>query len=359
LARLARHPDLLLHLRGRGLLAWNLESRVHVQTDPVVAMILGLFDRPREPREVAGRLPGFGPRAVLTVIRRLRAARFLVPEAEARRLVSRVRAWRENLASALYHAASRDQRYLVAPGALADYVVKSVAIARRPPLFKRYRVRVRRPLDVAPADDPPTLQAALAARRTVREFSRAPVAFADLARIIQGTWGRTGVLDGGLLGRLITKTSPSGGSLHPIEVYVLAWRVAGLAPGLYHYDVASNELRRLKRGDFRRQAVRCASGQSWVGRAGFVCVMTAVFARTLWKYQLENAYRILWLDAGHLAQTFCLLAASRGLGPFTTGALQESYIEGLLGLDGIREFPVYLCGAGRAITRRNGSGPGA
>ena len=146
----------------------------------------------------------------------------------------------------------------------------------------------------------------------------------------------------------MTKTSPSGGSLHPTEVYVLAWRVEGLAPGLYHYDVAANELRRLKQGDFRREAVRAASGQRWVGRAGFVCLMTAVFARTLWKYQLENAYRILSLDAGHLAQTFCLLATSRGLGAFTTAALQESYIERLLGLDGIREFPVYLCGAGVA-----------
>jgi SagB-type dehydrogenase family enzyme len=167
-----------------------------------------------------------------------------------------------------------------------------------------------------------------------------------VAAVVRGTWGRTGTLDGGLFGRLATKTSPSGGALHPIEAYVIAWNVAGLPAGLYHYDVAANELRRLKRGHFRGQAVRAASGQRWVGRAGFICVMTAVFARTAWKYQLENAYRILWLDAGHLAQTFCLLATARGLGSFTTAALQETYIEKLLGLDGIREFPVYLCGAG-------------
>ena len=74
--------------------------------------------------------------------------------------------------------------------------------------------------------------------------------------------------------------------------------------------------------------------------------MTAVFSRTLWKYRLENAYRSLWLDAGHLAQTFSLLATSRGLGPFTTAAMQDSRIEKLIGLDGIAEFPVYLCGAG-------------
>ena len=155
----------------------------------------------------------------------------------------------------------------------------------------------------------------------------------------------------------MTKTSPSAGSLHPIECYVLAWNVEGLAPGLYHFDVGAGDLRRLRRGRLRAQAVRAASGQAWVGRAAFLCIMTAVFGRSLWKYQDEVTYRTLFLDAGHLAQTFCLLAASRGLGPFTTAAIQDSYIETLLGLDGASEFPVYLCGAGpgegeRAALRR-------
>jgi SagB-type dehydrogenase family enzyme len=74
--------------------------------------------------------------------------------------------------------------------------------------------------------------------------------------------------------------------------------------------------------------------------------MTAVFTRTLWKYAFEVAYRVLWLDAGHLCQTFDLLATSRGLGPFQTAAIQDSFIEKLIGLDGVKEFPLYLCGAG-------------
>ena len=151
----------------------------------------------------------------------------------------------------------------------------------------------------------------------------------------------------------MTKTSPSAGSLHPIECYVLAWNVEGLAPGLYHFDVGAGDLRRLRRGRFRAQAVRAASGQTWVGRAAFLCIMTAVVGRSLWKYQDEVTYRTLFLDAGHLAQTFCLLATSRGLGPFTTAAIQDSDIERLLGLDGTSEFPVYLCGAGQPAKRRS------
>ncbi|HEY3124772.1 MAG TPA: SagB family peptide dehydrogenase, partial [Thermoanaerobaculia bacterium] len=261
--------------------------------------------------------------------------------------LSRIKAWKENLASVRYHLASRDIRFATSPAAVDRFLQSRLAAERRLPRFKRYRhAKGRRlPLGSAP-ENAAVLEQVLAARRTVREFDRTQVPLVDLAAVVRGTWGRTGWLDAGVFGRLPLKTSPSAGSLHPIECYVLAWNVSGLPAGLYHYDVASDELRRLRSGDPRAAAVKAASGQTWVGRAAFLCAMTAVFERTLWKYQMESAYRVLWLDAGHLAQTFCLLATSRGLGPFTTAAIQDTFLEKLIGLDGVKEFPVYLCGAG-------------
>jgi SagB-type dehydrogenase family enzyme len=180
----------------------------------------------------------------------------------------------------------------------------------------------------------------------VREFTRRPVALSDFSRIVRGTWGQTGWLDGGVLGPLVVKTSPSAGARHPIECYVLAWRVKGLAPGLYHFNVRKDGLERLRGGDFRDLAVRMAGGQAWVRGAAFLCVMTAVADRVFWKYASADAYRLFLLDAGHLAQTFVLLATASGLGGFTTAAMSETRIERALGLDGVGEFPVYLCGAG-------------
>jgi SagB-type dehydrogenase family enzyme len=177
-------------------------------------------------------------------------------------------------------------------------------------------------------------------------FRRRPVPLAAFAHVLRTTFGVTRTVDTDLLGRVALKTSPSAGALHPVEAYAIAWNVEGLAQGVYHYDAAADELRRLCRGNFRRAAIEAASGQDWIGRAGFLCVMTAVFPRVLWKYQLEDAYRTLYLDAGHLAQTFCLVATSLGLGPFTTAAIQDSEIEKLLRIDGVEEFPLYLCGAG-------------
>jgi SagB-type dehydrogenase family enzyme len=273
---------------------------------------------------------------------------FLLPAREARRRASRLAVWKGNQAAALYHVAARDKPYLQDEAAIDRHLAREVATLRRPRRYKHFVgvPRVRLPESGGQPPDAAALQRVLHERRTVRDFAREPVALRDLAALVRGTWGETGWLDGGPLGRLTAKTSPSAGALHPIECYVIAWNVRGLPQGLYHYDVREDELRRLKAGDLRSAAVRGASGQRWVGRAAFLCVMTAVFTRTLWKYADEVAYRTLWLDAGHLCQTFDLLATARGLGPFQTAAIQDSFLEGLIGLDGVTEFPLYLCGAG-------------
>jgi SagB-type dehydrogenase family enzyme len=347
LSRLVRNPDLLISWSAGELLVEDVRSGKSFAASPDTILLLDAFEGPRNPSAVANALPDYDRSSVLRSIGRFRRLGLLISESEGRRRLSRIKAWKGNLASVQYHLASRDIPYATSPGAVDHFLQTRLAAVRSPPRFKRYpRTKGRRlPRGSAP-QYPLDLEQVLAVRRTVREFDRRPVLLADLAAVVRGTWGRTGWLDAGSFGRVPLKTSPSAGSLHPIECYVLAWNVSGLPAGLYHYDVASDELRRLRSGSLRAAAVKAASGQAWVGRAAFLCVMTAVFARTLWKYQIESAYRVLWLDAGHLAQTFCLLATACGLGPFTTAAIQDTFLENLFGLDGVKEFPVYLCGAG-------------
>ena len=78
--------------------------------------------------------------------------------------------------------------------------------------------------------------------------------------------------------------------------------------------------------------------------------MTAVFPRTMWKYHHARAYRVVLLDAGHLCQTFCLVATWLGLAPFCTAALKDTLIEKDLGIDGIRESVLYVAGVGLPAT---------
>lgn len=344
---LLRNPNLLVSWKGKRLTVKNLDSGKRVSGGPDLVKLLDRFSEPLEEKEAAGGLEEYEGRSVAAAVRRLRGLGFLLPEAQAARRLSHIDAWKQNLASVQYHVAARDVRYVTRPAAMDAFLRARLSAERQPPRLKRYpRVAPRR-LSRSPLPaDAATLRGVLQARRTVREFSRSPVPFQAFSEILRGTWGISGYLHAGALGRLLAKTSPSAGARHPIECYVLAWNVVDLRPGLYHYDIGSDELRRLKSGDLRQTAVKAASGQRYVAGAAFFCIMTAVFARTLWKYELENAYRVVWLDAGHLVQTFCLLATSLGLGPFQTAAIQDSYVEKLLGIDGVKEFPVYLCGAG-------------
>ena len=311
--------------------------------------------RPR-PRDVVVYWDAAGPVAVdldSGVRRRVSARALGERPARTPSPGGRLAAWNGNVASAFYAAVTRDLPYLQDPDAVEQYLREEVLTDPRPPRFKRLRGPLRPLSPAVPEGDGASLGRLLVARRTVREFSRSPVSFDDLSVIVRASWGQIGWLDTGPMGRLVVKTSPSAGAMHPMECYVLAWNVAGLPKGLFHYDVRADALRLLRRGDFRKRAVRIASGQSWVGRAAFLCVMTAVAGRTLWKYRYENFYRSIWLEAGHVAQTFALVATGRGLGPFQTAAFQDGLIERFLGLDGKREFPVYLCGAG--VPRRRGA----
>jgi SagB-type dehydrogenase family enzyme len=95
-------------------------------------------------------------------------------------------------------------------------------------------------------------------------------------------------------------------------------------------------------------SVYCA-GQRYFSGAAALFIMTAVFARTMWKYGRARAYRVVLLDAGHLGQTFCLTATRLGLAPFTTAALKDSLIENDLGIDGISESVLYVTGVGLPV----------
>jgi SagB-type dehydrogenase family enzyme len=187
----------------------------------------------------------------------------------------------------------------------------------------------------------------LLARRTWRQFSSGSVKLLDLATLLWLTWGVQAwyYLP---IGRVALKTSPSGGARHPIEAYVWAQRVEGLPSGLYHYAADTHRLEFLKPGGNVRKLGRCLGNQPYFGSSAAVVFMTAVFSRNQWKYEFPRAYRVVLLDAGHLCQTFCLVATWLGLAPFCTHALADSLIEEDLGIDGVSESVLYATGVGVA-----------
>jgi putative peptide maturation dehydrogenase len=195
----------------------------------------------------------------------------------------------------------------------------------------------------------------LAQRRTTRAFAPGPLSTEELSLVLRYTFGCRGysrVADGIAI---LSKTSPSGGALHPTEVYVLARDVEGVEPGLYHYGAERHELElliRLTPDESSSLATEFASGQRFVRDAPALFLLTTRFYRSFWKYRRhQRAYAVLLMDAAHLAQTFYLVCAELGLGAFVTAAVNGANIEEQLGLDPFAEGALAMCGCGKPAAR--------
>jgi putative peptide maturation dehydrogenase len=207
-------------------------------------------------------------------------------------------------------------------------------------------------IPLPPADRTGPLFDLLAARQTARGFDReAPLTTAELSTVLRYVWGCHGTARVGDELVVLKKTSPSGGSLHPIEVYPLVRAVEGIEPGLYHYSVEQHGLEPVERmAAAEAEALGDAflGGQWYFASAAALFVMAARFDRSFWKYRdHDKAYTAILLDAGHLSQTFYLVCAELGLGAFVAGAINDATIDERLGLRAFEEGALVICGCGR------------
>lgn len=208
---------------------------------------------------------------------------------------------------------------------------------RVPPApYKEYHDAVRVELPAFEPSRPMSLDAAIRARKSVREFAATPIGLGQLSYLL---WASAGVqrTEHGYAFR----TAPSAGALYPIETYLVVNDVGGLEQGLYHYAVASHQLERLQLGDFHEAVAAAALGQGMCAAAPVVFVWSAIFERSKWKYR-QRAYRYVYLDAGHIAENLALATVSLGLGSCQIGALFDDECNRLFDLDGVQESVIYM-----------------
>jgi len=189
------------------------------------------------------------------------------------------------------------------------------------------------------------------ARRTCRNFDpQATLSAVDFATMLRRVWGAFGTKELAPGAVAVKKNSPAGGGLHAVEAYVLAQRVEGLAPGIYHYLAMAHALEPLQALDAAQAkdfAHRFVAGQDWFRDAPVMVVMVARFDRLFWKYRRHTkAWRVVHLDVGHLSQTAYLSATELGLGCFVTAAINDRVVERALALPPLREGAIALFGFG-------------
>jgi SagB-type dehydrogenase family enzyme len=340
-----RAPSLISYWDAGDLIFENYAIGTRISADPLTTHILHVFDRWRSIDALAARLDEFTPASLRSAVNILERHGLL--QRSSARVDDRTKAmtaWTPwNPAAGFFHASTKDVQF--SDLRLVDRLLRRKA--RRSPLpatVKRYadarRLRLPRLTFEGAFPD------ILLSRRTWRKFSRRPLSVSDLSQLLGLTWGIHGWIDLRGQGKLPLKTSPSGGARHPIEVYVVARSVAGVPPGIYHYAPDRHELDLVRAGASTRQIVSYLPTQTYFGNAAALMLMTAVFARTQWKYEFARAYRVVLAEAGHLCQTFCLTATWLGLAPFETMALADSRIERDLGIDGVSESVLYAAGVG-------------
>jgi SagB-type dehydrogenase family enzyme len=181
------------------------------------------------------------------------------------------------------------------------------------------------------------LEPALRERRSVREYADTAITRAQLAQLLWAAQGVTGP-DG-------LRTAPSAGALYPLEVLVVAGRVARLPAGVWRYEPRPHALVPVAEGDRRRALERAALGQACVADAAAVIVLAAVYRRTTAKYG-ERGRRYVHMEVGHAAQNVCLQAVALDLGTVVVGAFEDAEVHGVVGLARDEE-PLVLIPVGR------------
>jgi SagB-type dehydrogenase family enzyme len=324
----------LLRRDDEGLLlesprAW-CDIRVH---DPAV---LGVLGSPADPQ--ASALPA---EAAHRVIHDLCWAQMAVPTPNPEDTELRLRQWRPH--ELWFHDRSR-----LGPHAEFGENYGGTYWARdrfdplpaRPEPFAGPALDLHQPDLEALRRTDPTLTTVLEDRRTIRVANEDnPITAKQLGEFLyRCARNRKTIVSEGV--EYISRPYPAGGGTYELEVYPLVRHVAGLEPGLYHYDSHEHQLRLVR--EISHPAVRrtltlnVPFGQ---GPAQVLLVISARVGRVMWKYE-EMAYALVLKHVGVLYQTMYLVATAMGLAPCGLGAGDAEAFTNATGRDPLQECSV-------------------
>jgi len=178
-----------------------------------------------------------------------------------------------------------------------------------------------------------SVEEAIAARRSVRQFVDRPLPDAVISRLL---WSAQGVTETTRRFR----AAPSAGATYPLELYLVDHR------GVFRYLPEDHELEQVASGDRRAGLSRAALGQQMIREAPISLVITAVPERTATRYGRMRAERYVHMEAGHAAQNIHLQAVALELGSVPVGAFRDQQVQSVLGIRDNHE-PLYIIPVGR------------
>jgi SagB-type dehydrogenase family enzyme len=181
-----------------------------------------------------------------------------------------------------------------------------------------------------------SLEQAIAARRSVREYESEALSLAEASQLL---WAAQGITGGDGL-----RAAPSAGALFPLEIYLVAGAVDDLPAGIYRYRPEMHELELRAEGDSRRELASAALDQDFVRIAPASIVVAAVHRRTAQRYGKRSG-RYIDQEVGCVAENVALQAESLNLGTVIVGAFDDARVKRIVGLG--KEDPHCILPVGR------------
>lgn len=138
--------------------------------------------------------------------------------------------------------------------------------------------------------------------------------------------------------KVLRKTSPSGGSRHPTEIYFINRSIDDLAVGIYHINGDEGVADLIDEGTSRSNDIICASGGS-IDTAGAL-VFASRFSRNRFRYREPRTFRTVHMDVGHLMTTAEYLLEAIGLRPDGRSHIDAEVIGRVLNFNPLIEHPI-------------------
>jgi SagB-type dehydrogenase family enzyme len=231
--------------------------------------------------------------------------------------------------------AERDPRTALAPGSSVlryHRATRLVRVAGAPapagevPGLAPAPEAVGEPLPLRPDPDL-SVESAIRARRSALAFLPEPIDAADLGFVLA-----------------MARGTPRLERAAGVELFAVAHRVRGVAPGLYASDGSRLALRRA--GDLREALVDACLGQDKAGIAAAALFMVARPAESAARAG-PRAYRDLLVESGAIGQRIYLAAEALGLAARNLAAFLDDDLDALLGFAADGRAALHLTLVGR------------
>ena len=240
------------------------------------------------------------------------------------------REWQWGESAGFFHFSIRDTRFVT--GKSASTFIQKRKLWRPSPSL--YASNIGKKIFEMPAVDIKQEPLALMyKRRSNRSFDGNAISMQSLSDCLFAGNGIIELRNAGDFGQLPITMTPSGGARNPFELYVYANKVKDLGRGFYHYDALQHNLGLI--AHTKADISGMLGTQRWPIKASAIIFLAANFARSMWKYHMPMAYRVVIMEAGFIGQNIALVATRHGLSAVPSGAIRDSKVERYLRLPAV------------------------